>query len=926
MMKQNLLLTLFCCLFSVAAFAKEVVKGTVKDAQTGEEVIGANVLLEGTTYGASTDVFGNFEFSAPKGTYNIVVSYIGYKDYKKSIELGSGGLVVNIQLESDLVQLEGVVVQSKADRASEEALLLERQKSTTMVEAIGVEELATKGVSNVEEGVAKMVGISKESNRGLYVRGLGDRYNNALLNGLPVPSPNPNTKIIPLNLFSADIVKNISISKVFDPHYTGDFAGASINVVTKDYPADPFLNVSVSSGYNSISTGKDFRSSKDGAYEKLGFSGDGRQLPDEIRNAKIWTSDGEGKPEPFSTNFDAPIGSAPIDFGVGIAGGKLFDLAGSSSLGVLFSVNYDNEYRTEEGVFKSVNAQDDVQEDYTYLKNKYNTNTSALLNLYYRINSNHKISYNSLFVNSSENEYGQWDGEDFDRGFLRVQRIRYIQNQLWTNQLLGSHVLSVDESWTLDWAGSYSIATSDEPDRRQLTFQTNENFDNYLLNSLNASDNQRYWGELSEDEWATKVEVKKGFSPKENMGEFNHYITFGLNSQSKARDFEWRQVNIQDVEKLMSDPRYENGVNPDKPSDYINDENYSDGLYFYKDQPDPSRIFKANVDVASTYLIGDFTLVPDRLSMQAGVRAEQTNRVVKFKKLRDLIDAPLRESTYEDLAVLPSVNFKYNLNEKSSLKLAASKTLTRPSLLEVVPFIYVGPEGQSTGNDTLANSQNYNFDLKYELFPEVGSIVAIGGFVRYINDAVEMIVTPESGTTLYSFANTDNATVAGLELEFNRELGKFFGDNPTLNKFSLGANFTYLLVNEIQLKEKGVMTNDKRALQGASPYLVNANMSFNEDIGKLNTTFAIVYNTFGRRLFAAGAQNNGDIFEKPVHTLDLVWRNSINDRLSVNLSVKNLLDPTYEREQESVLEGGQNTVVYSYKKGISAGLSMSYKF
>lgn len=223
----------------------------------------ANITLKGTTVGTSTDAEGKYTIEVAAGNYTVVISFLGYETIEIPCIVKENEITtINKTIGSGSVSLNDVVVKSTVNREKETALLLEQKNAVVIKQSIGAQEMARKGVSDVEEGLTKITGITKVGSRGLFVRGLEDRYNNLLINDLAAPTNNPFKKIIPLDLFSTDIVGVIEVYKTFNPNIYGDFAGGTFNIQTsRGSKSVTKLNIGV--GYTDNISLKDFSISKD---------------------------------------------------------------------------------------------------------------------------------------------------------------------------------------------------------------------------------------------------------------------------------------------------------------------------------------------------------------------------------------------------------------------------------------------------------------------------------------------------------------------------------------------------------------------------------------------------------------------------------------------------------------------------------------
>ncbi|HJY12116.1 MAG TPA: carboxypeptidase-like regulatory domain-containing protein, partial [Flavobacterium sp.] len=260
-MKFNLkflLFTLFICTISIAQ-NKGTISGSLTDKESNNQPLPfANVLLKGTNISANTDIDGKYSLSVNPGTYTIIFSFVGYESVEKPVTVKANETVTLDQvLSSGGYTLKDVVVKSTANKEKETALLLDQKNAVVIKQSIGAQEMSRKGVSDVEEGLTKITGITKVGSRGLFVRGLEDRYNNLLINDLAAPTNNPFSKIVPLDLFPTNIVGVIDVYKTFNPNIYGDFAGGTFNIQTSK-PTKSITKINIGAGYTTGNSFKDF--------------------------------------------------------------------------------------------------------------------------------------------------------------------------------------------------------------------------------------------------------------------------------------------------------------------------------------------------------------------------------------------------------------------------------------------------------------------------------------------------------------------------------------------------------------------------------------------------------------------------------------------------------------------------------------------
>jgi len=946
---KSIWMTLALILATGLAIAKSndssgTVKGVVKEANGEVEVPVpfANVFLLGTNIGGSTDFDGNFEFNAAPGNYKLVVTSLGYAPDTLDIQVAAGEVIeqeINVQTNAQL--LETFEIQAKVNRESESLLLMEQKEATAMKQSIGASELSNKGASDVEQGIAKMSGVAKSNaSNDIFVRGLGDRYNNASLNGLPIPSSDPDKKVIPLSIFPTSVVQSVDVSKTASASLPADFTGASININTKDYYEDPYAEVGFSLGYNSITTFQDFQQAQGDSLSQFGFGYTSRALPQEIDadyQRAYYQSPADETSPVFTRAFNPVQKSALPNYGVSILGGNSYDINDNSFIGFMVSGEHGSKHQYQSGFARNTDSSG-VDKNYFATESfDYQTQSTTLGNVFYQINKRNQIQVNGLYTHNTSDKVSNYDSQILDRDrntYTYSVRNTLRVNTLATVQLLGTHETK-NNALSMNWGGSYNIAHNDEPDRSQLLYEaSDETKSDYRLEALNASDNHRFFASLTEKEMNARADVNWNFK-REESGKAIGTLSVGVQPRFKSRSFEWRQFNMsmrQYADSLQNNDIIVDQMNPDA---FLGNEQYTAGLYSYEEARDGSRVHFADQNVLASYLMLNYKF-GTRLTMLAGARVEKTSQEIRYKQLRNLLSDPYEIKSYDTLNILPSVSLKYEMTEKSNLRFAVSQTVSRPNFRELAPFQY---QDQSRrlyeGNLDLVNSYSYNADIKYEVFPGLGEVFAIGVFGKYIDNPIERYEVPSS-TTLFTYFNLGHVIVAGIESEIKTTVGRFVAnpnevENRFVDRISLGLNMAYnytqlsVETNEPINTSKGTIlaTNATRPMQGASPYIVSADAGYEFNVGSIESRWSVVYNVFGPRVFLAGTYGRGDVYERPVNTVDLVLKNKVSDRIDVDLSVKNLLNPSIVQEQ---VNAGETFIFNEYQLGTTIGLGVNYRF
>lgn len=909
-----LLIALFIATLGFAQ-NKATVSGVVTDKEMNNETLPfASITVKGTTIGTNTDENGKYNLEIKPGNYVLVFGFVGYKNIEVSVALKPNEKrTINQALGADSVLLEDVLIEATVNREKESALLAEQQKAVVMTQSIGAQELSRKGVSDAASAVTKVTGISKqEGSSGIFVRGLGDRYNSTLLNGLPLPSNEPVNKNIALDLFSTDVIQSVGINKTYTPDLYGDMGGANINIASKEHTGATKMDIEVGSGLNNKAFNTDFRIADN--VKKSGFYT--TKTPTSVNEYQFqnkWVPGTEGK---------------PVNINFGASGGTSFNVGENGKISAFATASYANGYRYKNGSQKVVGITNDniIQDYYNVDKFEFGTKTTAMANVTYKINSNHKIKANSVFVNSSKSTVSEYDFLDENARNSFTRQTLTEQNKLFVNQLLGDHKLS--DRLSAEWGASYSIVNADMPDRiTNNLIQGNDG--NFIYNSASQTSNSRYYQFLKETEKAGKAV----FNYKVLKGADDSYkgkISVGYNGRSKSRDFEATQFNfrINGNDIAVTKNTIDDFLNPDNQAienGILNTFNIGTA----RNKSLKPFTYNADLTVHSGFI--NFEHNPtDKITYTVGVRAEKVLQEMEWETNISLPNVNFDDAKIDKFYILPAATMKYKLSDTQNLRLAASKSYTLPQFIEKAPFRYQDVTESMVGNPFLKPSDNYNFDIKWEMFPKNEELFSVTGFGKYISDPISK-VRQNSALNDFTFINAgDYAYVVGAEFEVRKDLWSV--DSPKGKRaLSGGFNLTYMYSQQKLDSEKvnkdtnetiSVNFNEsKEALQGASPLLINADLSYRMENATFKPTVSIVANYFHDRIYSLGNYGAGNIVEKGYTVLNFISSAKIGDKLNISFNVKNLLDSKIERVQENK---ESDIKTYSYRAGLDFSLGLKY--
>ncbi|ERJ60499.1 TonB-dependent receptor [Sphingobacterium paucimobilis] len=881
------------------------IRGRIIDVETMKPIAGVSVSLSDNSKVTSTNANGEFIIPvAKKGDYKIVSSYLGYnKEVTPVVLEAKNWETVSVVLVSESSTLDEVVVTRRRVQASEFALLEERKNSNLFVEKIGAQELSRKGVSDAAGAVSQLSGVSRqEGSTQVYVRGLGDRYISTSLNGLPIPASDPNLKNIALDIFTTDVVDYIGVDKSYNAPLSGDFGGASVNIGSKDFKGDRLFEVSVGSSVNTNALQQWNNFYLQDGPNFFGYSD--YKAPADVEGSYHFKNGWDPKKKTL----------LPMNFG--IKAGDSFKVGSEGRMSLFAMMDFANGYNIREGVNSSFSAQGAPLKSLSQSQQSYTANTTGMLNANYQINPKHKLTYNFMYVNAG-NQY-----RDVFTGYIRdagvdaenyrgtINRSTFSSTQLFINQLLGKHTLT--DKIELDWGVAYNNVKGDMPDRLQSMHSETIDGDHYFIR-VNAGDNHRYSHFLKENELAANIATSY------KLGDNRGKLTVGYSGKKKELSFNVMQLNF----NILDGQQNTTKIDPSNLDQYLGASGYGSFYNLIGLAGNAFQYYNGDQDIHAGFATMDYKLT-DRLTGVLGVRYENIKQYVDFYSIEYSRD----KSTLTKNGLLPSLNLKYELNANNNLRLGASKTYTLPQFKERALFSYDDVTQRFFGNPHLYASDNYNVDLKWEMFPREGELYSVTGFGKYIENPINEIVVSSTSNDI-SYANTgDKGYVYGIELEAKKYLL-----NLTNDKLSIGFNTAVMKTdqkfnpNKVLTETDGLInidpTNMSSKFTGASDFIVNADLSYLKSFdANRNLSATILYNYYSDKLNAIGTGGRGNLMDKGLGTLDFVLKSKVTKHLGVDLAARNILNPSFERWQQNETP----VKVMSYKRGASFSLGVNYKF
>lgn len=968
-MKKQFLLVLFLMSLLTGMAQNGFIKGliTQKVGEKFEAVYPANVVLlahDGSVAkGVRTDFEGKYLIEFHKGHYKIRVSSPGMAENVFHIHIHPGDTIRHdVILESLVKDQKEVVVVGIRTKTTDATVVEEIKNDLGVKSSMGSEQISSTGAGDTKEVLSKMSGVSSSQSGGvIFVRGMGDRYNAAYLNGLPLVSPNPELRVMPMDIIPTSIIDVLDVSKLMSPNLYGDFAGGAINIRTKKVFRTPTLNVSLGSNMNTQITGKDFTGYKGGKMDFLGIDDGTRALPDAVKSVSMKRADqiytnglynskdaniGTG----FLNDFNKQSKTALPGTNFKIEGGNYFkskkEGVTNRGFGFLTMLSHSTSYQKQLGTARYINAQNKLEYNFDMQSDVFSTSTVGLASLLFDYSKKSSFNLNYLMMNNTEDNTTQSWGyhRDYNDGGQELygRRNAYSQNLVNIIQLVGDQKFLEGENLKLSWGTSYSFSKNVVPDRKQITglYTDRNDLTHYNLLALDANHTHRFFSNLDEKELAAHADINWNlFENKALDTVLNKMdLLIGFDYKNKNRTFNFRQFNY--LAKPLAD-MYTNNFDINNPDNYLNDDNLNAGLFKIEESANPGNGYTASQNVIGSnaginYQINrKFEIVPNirmEIGEQSVINRKQTQASVKEVNIINSID------------LMPSLALKYETKSNQFLRIGASKTLIRPKFFEVAPFEYLAQVVGMTqiGNPKLQNSTNYNLDIRYEIYtPKSADMLIFGVFGKQLINPIEQVLRPSASGQIISFDNTKNGTVAGAEIEYAKSLvfltSKSKRADSKLKNYYISGNVAYIYSRIDMNDTTGFTTNPIRPLQGASPYLANITFKYeksfdklidpsNKDLGKKSTKImsGLSFSYSSKTLYVVGIQGVGDQYLFPTYLLN--WTNKItfNNDLAIAFTFRNLLNTRYQIFQVDMVNKGDWQSVNSFRKGVDFQFSLSY--
>lgn len=914
-------------LYSTSTAQKGEIAGFVQDRKTRETLIGANVIIKGTTLGVSTDIDGKFRLAGvDPGIFSIEVSYISYR--KLVIE----GVEVNpdqttdleIFLEEDARMLEGIVVRERRKTDTEISIISAVKASNVAVTGMSRQQISRSLDKNAAEAMRRVPGVTIMDGRFIVVRGLIDRYNTVWLNGSATPSFESDKRSFSFDILPTSSLDRMMIYKTPAPELPADFAGASIQLFTRNIPEKNSLSIGYKMGFREGTTFRNFYTYEGGKTDWLGFDDGTRALPDnfpstqEIEELHNWDDLGlppeemqkilaakraslEELGRSFNKIWDRQNITAPIDNSLEVEFNHRLTI-GKMIASNITALTYRNEFN--HNVIR--NSKYLYNEDLGIIDTNFNFSdhyyrneimVGLLHNWCLMLKDGTMIEFRNLLNQISFDNYAIRTGRDYYReAEIESHELGYMSRSTYSGQLGAKHELYTHSS--IDWSAGFAYADRKDPDIRRLYGTLNDDtasayYGQYSIEFLADATpelNGRLFLSLDERIWNGAVNYRY----KVHLGNFHPEIRAGVYYEGKNRHFIARNLGFVRA--------FSNQFNTD--IEYIRPfgQMYADSNITYPtgilldEKTHAEDSYKAENTLIAAYLAFNIPITI-RLNLYAGVRMEQ-NRQKLYDFYKNSADDSLA-IVIDTMNFFPSANLSWDLTERSKVRLAYGMTVNRPEFREIAPYSYYDfvNASQMYGNGSLRNAYIHSFDLRYEYYPSSSEMITAGAFYKLFIDPIENTLIPVT-TDKWTFQpwNAKESTSLGFEMDIKKSFCGLAETNGFLHSFrdiSLVFNAAWIW-SEVREK-KAFVRDEKRPMQGQSPYIVNAGIHYdNRDIGLVAS---ILYNVIGKRIVFVGDPNTPHTYEMPRNLLEFSFTKSVGEHLKIRGGVEDILDEPVKYQQ-----------------------------
>lgn len=812
------------------------------------------------------------------------------------------------------------------------------RSSTQVLSVLTSEEIARTGEGDIAGALGRVTGLSVQGNGFVFVRGLGDRYSLALLNGLPLPSPQPLSRVIPLDIFPTSVVSSSLVQKTYSANFPGEFGGGVINLTTRAIPDESFVKISGGISGDSETTLYPGNAYYGGDIDFLGFDDGTRDLPPSLQaffDSGAGISDLGVDQQAIARDLGNPnlvltqrIDDLPFNFSGGITAGHAVDFGDTGRLGVIANASISNKWRNRSIISQTAIGENlDLDSDFRDFVTDNRILVNGLLGFGLEIDD-HKFRFTNLFIRDTLKQSQLSLGTDFqDDDSEFIQDTGWFERQLYNTQVVGELDFG---DLNVDLRGGFAQTKRDAPYEYRFEYVRKNNPNDPLGDTfINVLDRQTgnasvTFSELEENLYYGGVDVSYQFA--DWLGATVGYAYTDTSRFSSRREF-----------LFDAGTDFDDAVGALRPDLLLGDaviDFYNISL-IETTQSDPA--FQADLEIQAGY--GQLRINPlDGVILDIGMRYEDALQSVVPVEVFAVPLGSTNSTLLNNDYFLPGGTLTWEIFDGLQARIAASRTIARPQFRELVFQTFFDPETnrQFNGNPALVDSELTNYEARLEYYNGPGK-VALAGFYKKIENPIEAFSSFSDNEQLTRFANAPSATLWGAELDAQYTYGLIdFGGWFESKEVVLVANYTYTN-SEISVADDDIAlvfpsgpqpaTNffiDGVPLTGQSDHLVNLQLGLNDQDTLSQLTFLLSYAS--ERVTSRGTSNLPDIVEDPGLRLDFVARQAVDlagQPFEVKFEARNITG----RDNFEFQSNGANRIeVNTYDVGRSFSLSVSTEF
>lgn len=876
------------------------ISGSVKSTKTGAPVAGVAVMVVGTTTGGFTDLNGLYSINeVPAGTYSIKVSAIGYVQKTiPSVQVKAAATtLLDIPLKPKTTSLQAVTIKAAIPSHTATGLLAINRNAVGLQDGVSSQYLKKADVSNAASAMKHITGVTLLHDNEVFVRGLGPRYTDILLNGASVPSTSATKEKAPIDIIGAGLVDHITIKKTYTPSEPAEFAGGTVEIATLEFPEKQQISFSYSTSIHSVSAFRNTLSNN--KIHLTGFGSGTHRLPALLESQRLTRENKDQVAASFPNswaldNHKKTIPSQKISF-------TYADQYNEEKIPIglvsSFVYAYDRDFKPRQEL-RTISSYVTQNKNFL-LRSNYRQNTGleqvkigGMFNLFIKPSSHTIIGWKNLYANFLNNSTQVIQGDYFNYLDTTRQTIYDFDRKSLFSSVLTFNTVSLPFYHSkLSFTANYSRALRNRPDRRSTQYNL-DRAGKYLIYFDDAG-NSRYYSNQKDNNYTVKADYQIEPDPALTL-------KTGLSAVFKSRDFnarrfEYRNFSNQFPEELLDAP----------PAVALDPSLVLEDKLELRETTAPRDSYVGAQKIIAGYISSIWRLT-DYLKVQLGVRIERSDMRVDI--LEDKKTKRIAHITRTDL--LPATNITYDITKKLKLKSAFSLTLARPNFREISNFRFQDFVGGQTiyGNPNLEQTQIQNYDLSLEYYPSYGALFSAGIFYKKLDNPIALFYRFTEAVEV-EYRNADKATLLGIEVTGRKQLTQ---------KLQFIANLSYIYSRaQVKKADRFAVAHAKRPMYGQSPYTANLAMFYSFPVPGLS--FSLNYHTFGKRLIRVGKRAQGfDEYEQPFNTLNcgLSYKFGSTPVTTISAGIDNILN------NNIVYKQGNITTFY-YRPGQTYKISLS---